>query len=178
MNESVTIRSCSQHDAEAIMSLGIRTFRDTFDEMNTPENMMLYLNQNFTVKRIREEIREPKSMFFLAESEYGQPIGYARVRHSSSPEGLTSTNALEIERIYADKKYIGKRVGYMLMNSCLHYARDNGYDTVWLGVWEHNQRAITFYEKWGFEKFGQHLFMLGNDPQTDLLMKKYINSNK
>lgn len=178
MNESVTIRSCTLQDSEAIMSLGIRTFRDTFDEMNTPENMMLYLNQNFTLKRIRDEIKEPGSLFFIAESEFDQPIGYARVRHSPPPEALRGTNALEIERIYADKKYIGKRVGYLLMNTCLHYARDNGYDTVWLGVWEHNDRAIEFYEKWGFEKFGQHLFMLGNDPQTDLLMKKHINSEK
>jgi diamine N-acetyltransferase len=171
MNESISIRSCTLHDAEAIVSLGIRTFRDTFDEMNTPENMMLYLNKTFTLKRIKEEIQEPGSIFFIAEKD-GEAIGYARLRiGSEKPEGIEA-NALEIERLYADKKYIGKRVGYMLMNSCLHYAADHNFDAIWLGVWEHNARAIAFYEKWGFEKFGLHVFMLGNDAQTDLLMKK------
>lgn len=173
MNESVSIRSCSLNDAEAIMSLGIRTFRDTFDEMNTTENMMLYLNENFTVKRIKKEIQEPGAVFFIAEV-HDEAVGYARIRVSQTPEALKTYAAVEIERMYADRKYIGKRVGYMLMNTCIHYARENNYDTIWLGVWEHNPRAIAFYEKWGFEKFGAHTFMLGKDAQTDLLMKKHL----
>jgi GNAT superfamily N-acetyltransferase len=141
--------------------------------MNTPENMMLYLNQNFTLKRIKEEIQEPNAVFFIAEKDE-EAIGYARVRKSERPKALNGYQAIEIERMYADKKYIGKRIGHLLMNTCLHFARDNGYNTVWLGVWEHNLHAIAFYEKWGFEKFGQHTFMLGNDAQTDLLMKKHF----
>jgi diamine N-acetyltransferase len=173
MDESVTIRSCSLHDAEAILSLGIRTFRDTFDEMNTPENMMLYLNKTFTLKRIREEIQEPGSIFFIAEKD-GDAVGYARLRTFEKPDGLESQSPIEIERLYADKKFLGQRIGYNLMNTCLHYARDHGHDLVWLGVWEHNERAISFYKKWGFEQFGQHVFMLGQDAQTDLLMKKQL----
>jgi diamine N-acetyltransferase len=175
MNESVSIRSCALHDAEAIVSLGIRTFRDTFDEMNTPENMMLYLNKTFTLKKVKEEIQEPGSVFFLAEIE-DEPVGYARIRTSEKPDGLEGTSPIEIERLYVDKKYIGQRVGYLLMNTCLHYARDHGHDLLWLGVWEHNERAIAFYEKWGFEKFGDHAFMLGQDAQTDLLMKKNLKT--
>ena len=171
MHESVSIRSCIPQDAEAILSLGIRTFRDTFDEMNTAENMMLYLSKNFTLKKIRKELSEPHSVFFIAEAD-DTAIGYARVR-ANKPEGSTE-EALEIERIYADKKFIGKRVGYLLMNTCLHYAREHGYGTVWLGVWEHNKRAIAFYEKWGFEKFSSHPFLVGNDLQTDLMMKKNL----
>jgi ribosomal protein S18 acetylase RimI-like enzyme len=173
MDETLTIRSCSLHDAEAIISLGIRTFRDTFDEYNTPENMMLYLNSTFTLRRIREELQEPESVFFLAEDD-DVAIGYARVRRSEVPEGLDAKAPLEIERLYVDKKYLGKRVGHHLMNTCLRHAKDHGHDLVWLGVWEHNERALAFYQKWGFEHFGQHVFMLGHDAQTDLLMKKLI----
>lgn len=173
MNETITIRSCSLNDAKTIVSMGIRTFRDTFDDMNTPENMMLYINSTFTLRKIKEEIQEPGSVFFLAEKKK-EPVGYARVRISPKPDGLGLSSALEIERLYADKLYIGKRVGHALMSSCLHYAREHEYDTVWLGVWEHNARAIAFYEKWGFERFGEHVFMLGNDAQTDLMMKKNL----
>jgi ribosomal protein S18 acetylase RimI-like enzyme len=173
MDETITIRSCSLHDVEVIKSLGIRTFRETFDEMNTPQNMMLYINSTFTIRRIKEELQEPGSVFFLAEQD-NEAVGYARVRSSKKPEGLEGNSCLEIERLYADKKFIGKRVGHILMSSCLQYANEHGYDCIWLGVWESNARAIAFYEKWGFEKFGEHVFMLGTDAQTDLMMKKNI----
>mgnify|MGYP000011634770 CR=1 FL=1 len=173
MNETVTIRSCSLNDAQTILSMGIRTFRDTFDDMNTPENMMLYINKTFTLRKIKEEIKEPGSLFFIAEKDE-EAVGYARVRTSKKPEGLNGSSALEIERLYADKKFIGKRVGHTLMSACLQYAKEHGHDVVWLGVWESNARAIAFYEKWGFEKFGSHVFLLGTDAQTDLLMKKNL----
>jgi len=174
MEELITVRSCSAQDANTLMSLGIRTFRDTFDDVNTPENMMLYINKAFTIRKILEELEEPRSIFFLAEVE-DQPIGYARMRNVSVPEELTGFQSpIELERLYVDKKFIGKRVGHFLMTSCINHAKGLGHDVVWLGVWENNLRAIAFYEKWGFEKFGQHVFMLGNDPQQDFLYRKKL----
>lgn len=175
MVETITIRTCSLHDANTIVSLGIRTFRDTFDDVNTPENMMSYINEKFTLRRIREEIQEPGSLFFLAEKK-GKAVGYARIRTSQTPDELSGSNAIEIERLYADKSHIGKGIGFSLMNKCLDYAREKGFDTVWLGVWEHNTRAIEFYKKLGFERFSHHVFMLGNDAQIDHLMKKTLTS--
>jgi diamine N-acetyltransferase len=173
MDDSINIRTCTLHDADRIVSLGIKTFRDTFDEVNTAKNMMLYLNQTFTKKKIQKEIAELGSVFFLAE-QGGDAIGYARIRTSKIPKELESERPIEIERLYADKRYLGKRVGYLLMSECLNYAREHGFDTVWLGVWEHNARAIAFYEKWGFKKFGEQIFKLGNDPQTDQLMMRKL----
>jgi ribosomal protein S18 acetylase RimI-like enzyme len=91
------------------------------------------------------------------------------------PAGLNSTKTIEIERIYSTQEYIGKKAGKSLMEACLDVAREQDCETIWLGVWEHNPRAIAFYEKWGFEKFGSHPFLLGTDLQTDLLMKKNLN---
>ncbi len=173
MFEAVTIRNAVINDAEAIVSLAIKTFRDTFDEMNTPENMMLYLNSTFTLKRIREEMKEPGAVFFVAEID-DEIVGYARVRESKQAESESLAKPIELERLYVDKNLIGQRVGYMLMKTCLEYATDHQYETVWLGVWEHNLRAIDFYKKWGFSVFGDHIFLLGKDPQTDLLMKKKL----
>jgi diamine N-acetyltransferase len=173
MDDSITIRTCTLHDTDKIISLGIRTFRDTFDEFNSTEDMMLYLTETFNKKRIQKEIAELGSVFFMAEID-GDAIGYARVRTSPIPREIDSERALEIERLYADKKYLGKRVGYLLMSECLNYAKDNGFDTVWLGVWENNARAIAFYQRWGFTRFGEHVFHVGNDPQTDHLMMKKL----
>lgn len=173
MNEGITVRTCNAKDVDTLVSLGIKTFRDTFDEFNDPANMILYINKTFTRKVIEEEMKEAGSVFFLA-IDGRQAVGYARIRASSTPAELNGAATLEIERLYAHRDYIGKRVGHMLMQTCLAYAKKKGCKTLWLGVWEKNARAIAFYERNGFERFGEHTFMLGNDAQTDWLMKKEL----
>ena len=81
---------------------------------------------------------------------------------------------IEIERIYSVKEMLGKGVGKILMEKCLAIANEKNKKTVWLGVWESNKRAIEFYTRWGFEKFSDHIFPVGNDPQRDWLMKKLL----
>jgi ribosomal protein S18 acetylase RimI-like enzyme len=173
MHESLTIRPCTLNDVDTIVSLGVQTFRETFDAVNTPENMNLYIDRTFSREKIRSEFDETGAVFFIVE-EQQKPVGFAKVRASKKEPGLKGNLALEIERIYAVKNVIGKGVGKALMQTCLDYAKSTGYDVVWLGVWEHNARAIEFYSKWGFQKFGQHVFMLGTDAQTDILMQKKI----
>lgn len=174
MNEGISVRTCNAKDIDTLVSLGIKTFRDTFDEYNTPENMMKYINQSFSRTVIEQEMKQPGTVFFLA-FDGRHAAGYAKLRASEAPESLNATEALEIERLYAHKSYIGKRVGYMLMQTCIAFARKKGCGALWLGVWENNARAIAFYEKNGFERFGEHTFMLGKDAQTDWLMKKALN---
>lgn len=174
MNEGISVRTCNVKDIDTLVALGIKTFRDTFDEFNTSQNMFQYINSTFTRKVVEHEMKQPGTAFFLA-SDDRRPAGYAKIRTSHPPEGLQSASALEIERLYAHQQYIGKRVGYMLMQTCLAHARKKGAQTVWLGVWEKNARAIAFYQKNGFEKFGEHTFMLGDDAQTDWLLKKELS---
>jgi len=173
MVKDVTIRICTPADIGVLLPLGIQTFRDTFAEFNTPENMRLYLSNTFTPEKIAAEFNEAGAVFFIAEAD-AQPAGYAKVRASKKPEGLNGYSSVEIERIYVAKDYHGTGVGQQLMKTCLDHAKNAGYDVVWLGVWEHNKRALSFYEKWGFERFSQHTFTLGHDPQTDFLLKKKL----
>lgn len=174
--ESLTtprIRKCTQADIGLLLKLGIRTFIETFAAANTRENMDLYLSQKFTAQRLAAELSEQGSVFFLAESN-GTPLGYAKVRRSEAPPELSGYDCMEIERIYVVKDSIGAGVGKALMQTCLDHAAASGCNVVWLGVWEHNDRALAFYRRWGFERFGHHTFMLGNDAQTDHLMKKLL----
>jgi ribosomal protein S18 acetylase RimI-like enzyme len=169
----ISIRTATLSDAELLTSIGMNAFYDTFAEVNTKDDMDLYLSKNFTVDRLSSELNDANSTFLLAEDE-GKPAGYAKVRKSPPPEGLQGSHSIEIERLYACREYIGKQVGRKLMQECLDLVKQGGYDVVWLGVWEHNHRAIAFYEKSGFKKFSTHPFMLGNDLQTDFLMMKEL----
>ncbi len=163
------IRIATVEDIEQLCEIGAKTFVETYGNQNTPENLQHYLEEKFNKKQISDEIQTPKTIFLLVESE-DEMIGYAKMRLNLD-ENPDSTS-LEIERIYISKNYHGQKYGAMLMQKCIDVAIENKYESIWLGVWEHNPKAFNFYQKWGFEVFGKHIFQLGDDAQTDFLMKK------
>lgn len=171
---SFSVRVATLEDVPILVNLGAKTFQDTFGVHNTQENMRLYMEKTFTHEQITNEINDPATIFLIAY-DGNTLVGYAKMKMGEIPTGLNSTKTIEIERIYSTQEYIGKKAGKSLMGACLDVAREQDCETIWLGVWEHNPRAIAFYEKWGFEKFGSHPFLLGTDLQTDLLMKKNLN---
>lgn len=164
-------RFASVADAGLISSLSRRTFLETFAEHNTTENMDKFFRDVFSESLLMAEVGVTGNTFLLIFFNYF-PAGYALIRNESNA-GLT--NAIEIARIYIVREYLGKGAGKKLMMECLDFARSLNKKTVWLGVWEKNQRAIDFYRHFGFTKFGTHVFMLGEDPQTDLLMKLHLD---
>jgi ribosomal protein S18 acetylase RimI-like enzyme len=173
-DEKVLIRTASVQDAETMAALSRRTFAETFADKNSEENMTEYLSTNCTAEILSEELKEADSTFFLALRGNG-PVGFAKLRRSEIPVALKGMRAIEIQRLYVVKTMIGRKIGMNLMKRCLDMAEQEKYETVWLGVWEHNYSAIEFYKRFGFEIFGSHLFEVGRDPQTDLLMKKRIS---
>ncbi|WPC12015.1 GNAT family N-acetyltransferase [Riemerella anatipestifer] len=146
------------------------TFYETFAADNTPENMQKYLDESFSVKCLREELLDEFSEFYFARVN-GELAGYLKLNFGASQTELKDSKAIEIERIYVLKAFQGKRVGQALYEYALQVARDRGVDYIWLGVWEQNHKAIRFYEKNGFVAFDKHLFVLGDDLQTDIMMK-------
>ena len=171
---SISIRLATTEDAELIADLSRKTFYDTFAAQNTAENMDIFMNQTFTKEKLIEEVSEDRHTFIIAEIS-GQVVGYAKLREGNNHEGLGDLPSIEISRIYSLKNVIGKGVGSALMTECIKIAHDIGKRIIWLGVWEKNELAIRFYERWGFEKFAEHEFVLGKDVQTDWLMKKLIS---
>ncbi|MEQ9412300.1 MAG: GNAT family N-acetyltransferase, partial [Cyclobacteriaceae bacterium] len=125
------------------------------------------------VNKIEEELKDEGSQFFLAYDQM-TPVGYAKVRRSDEVKDTLSEAAIELERIYVVSEHQGKKIGVLLLQTCLDYAIANDFYWIWLGVWEHNVKAQQFYLKKGFEKFDEHPFKLGSDLQTDWLMKKRI----
>ena len=165
----MNIRIATIKDVDQLCEIGKTTFVETYGDQNTPENLKNYLQEKFNKEQISDEIQTPKTIFLLVELG-NETIGYAKMRINL--EENPDEKALEIERIYISKKYHGQKYGAMLMQKCIDVAQENHYDSLWLGVWEHNPKAISFYQKWGFEVFGEHIFQLGDEAQTDFLMKK------
>ncbi|HYJ87043.1 MAG TPA: GNAT family N-acetyltransferase [Pyrinomonadaceae bacterium] len=160
-------------DAHMLAELGARTFSETFAAENTPEDMTAYLASSFSLKKQAEELADPDSLFLIAEAA-GVAMGYAMLRSGDVENGVTGDNPVELVRLYVSRQSLGSGLGAALMQACIDEAKERGHQTLWLGVWEHNARARAFYRKWNFHEVGTHVFHLGDDPQTDILMQRSI----
>ncbi len=171
--ENLHIRRATTNDAERIADFSRQTFYETFAPHNTKEDMDKFLAEQFTRADLVKEVGAAGNIFLLA---FGgeELLGYTRLRDHQWIPALNSDTTIEIARIYVSAAAIGKGVGKALMQACLQIAKSMDKTIIWLGVWEHNQLAIDFYKKWGFEKYGETGFLLGNDRQKDWLMKKKI----
>lgn len=153
--------------------LGARTFSDTFAADNSVEDMAAYLAFSFGKAKQAAELAGRNSTFLIAEID-DVAVGYAKLHSGDALAGVTDERPIELARLYVSQERLGRGVGEALIRMCLDKARQNGYRTLWLGVWERNNRARAFYRKWHFREVGEHIFQLGDDPQTDILMERSI----
>ncbi|WP_048780146.1 GNAT family N-acetyltransferase [Rothia dentocariosa] len=167
------ITSLTVSDVPILRGIARDTFIETFSEANKAEDMDRYLTENFSEEQLARELSNPDSFFYVAEVN-GHVVGYLKLNTAHAQTEPQAADALEIERIYVLSSYHGHGVGQALYHHAMSVAEDRKASYVWLGVWEHNHRALRFYEKNGFIAFGTHIFQLGNDQQTDILMKKSV----
>jgi ribosomal protein S18 acetylase RimI-like enzyme len=170
----IIIRKATISDLEIIQQISKQTFLETFSEVNTPENMENYVRENFNSVQVASEINNRESAFYLASLE-NEIIGYMKLNFGDAQTEKQKENNLEIHRIYVLQAFHGKKIGQLLLDEAIKIAQQTGIESIWLGVWEENQRALQFYSKNGFVEFDKHIFTLGNDVQTDLLMRLEMN---
>jgi ribosomal protein S18 acetylase RimI-like enzyme len=168
--EAINLRKATLADSSNLQQIGQQTFFETFGASNSEQNMKTYLEEGFSLEKLTAELQNSHSAFYFAELDH-RIIGYLKVNVGASQTELQEERALEIERIYVVQAYHGKKVGQVLYEKALQLAREAQADYVWLGVWEENPRAIRFYQKNGFVEFDKHIFTLGDDEQTDIMMK-------
>ena len=168
---NIKLFKISLADLKELQELGKKTFYESFAADNTADNMQYYLDTNFTDEKLGEEINNPYSEFYFAKID-DEAIGYLKINSGTAQTELQDDDkALELERIYVLQEFQGKKIGQILFDKALEVAKEKNADYIWLGVWEKNLKAIRFYEKNGFVSFGTHLFKLGDDEQTDIIMR-------
>lgn len=169
----LTIRRGTLEDAGLLSELGARTFEETFGAHNTEEDLAAYMASSFNLAQQTAELEDPASTFLIAEVD-GRAAGYAKLRDGEPEQGVEGSKPVELVRLYVSREWLGRGIGEQLMRACLDEARQAGHETIWLGVWERNQRAQAFYRKWNFRTIGEHMFQLGADLQRDLLMERTL----
>lgn len=163
------IRIATPADAATLAAISLRTFVDTFAPHNSASDMDSYTSVAFTEEKQRREI-DTEGVVTLLGEEDGDAIAYAQVRRTpGSPHG-----DVELARFYVDQPHHGRGIAQMLMDAVEQHANALGGTRLWLGVWEHNRRAIAFYRKRGFVQCGAQPFLLGTDLQTDWVMNRTL----
>ena len=172
---SIIIRQAVPEDAKLLTDLAYTTFWDAFAHhpKNAPDDLNHYMRQAFNQEQITAELADAKNIFLIAEIG-DEAAGYSKIIIDNIEPGITAERPVELSRLYSHQKHLGQGVGQRLMDACFQRARAEDRDIMWLGVWEYNPRAQRFYEKNGFRVVGSHVFLLGKDPQTDLLMQREL----
>ena len=173
--EEIKIRRADSKDAEMLAELSRKTFWDAFHDnpKNAPEDMADYMKTAFNSEQIKRELADKKAIFLVAEIE-NEAVGYAKLFLDNREPEITGEKPVELARLYSKQEFLGKGVGAKLLKKCFEEAEKFDCDVMWLGVWEFNPRAQAFYRKYGFYEVGKHVFQLGSDAQTDVLMQKEI----
>lgn len=171
---SILVRQASNEDLKTLQALARETFYETFAKDNSEDEMQKYLDESFSDEKMLEELNTADSHFFIAWEEQ-DPIGYLKVNTGKAQTELQDDASMEIERIYVKASYHGKKAGQILYDKALETALQENKKYLWLGVWEENLRAVNFYKKNGFVTFDTHIFKLGSEEQTDLMMRKELS---
>jgi len=169
----IKITRIGPNEIDALRAISIWTFEETFAAENTAQDLAKYVEQAFGKEKLLAEIKDPGSFFYFAETD-GRTIGYLKVNAGGAQTEIQDARSVEIERIYVLQEFHGMKAGQVLFEQAMQLARELDAEYVWLGVWERNPRAIAFYRKNGFEAFDKHVFKLGDDEQTDIMMRRSL----
>ena len=173
-----TLHKATTSDIKTLQHLATQTFRETYAAQNTLAQMDTYIYDHFSDEQLRAEIENPASEFYLLldkNDSKNEVIAYLKINFAAAQTELNDPKSLEIERIYVLKTHHGQNIGKILYEKTFEIAKQHNLAYIWLGVWEHNPRAIRFYEKMGFQTFGTHVFDFNGDAQTDFLMKVEVS---
>ena len=168
-----TIRECTLNDLKTLLEISYETFVDAFQSMNVKDTMDKYVEEAFNLEKLEEELRNEDSRFFFLYAD-DELAGYLKINEAPAQTDINDQHCIEVERIYVKKEFKGKGLGRQLMNYAIQKAKEMRKSYVWLGVWEKNTDAIDFYERLGFYEDGRHPFKMGDELQTDFIMKKVI----
>lgn len=170
---SIEVKKCTVEDLQILQKVSVETFRDTFQDQNTEEDLYNYLEKAYNTEQLTSELLNQQSEFYFVFN--GNDLaGYLKININEAQSETNGEDALEIERIYVLPQFKGKGLGKILIQQAVGRAQFHRKTNIWLGVWEHNQAALVFYKKLGFVQTGAHSFFMGKDEQKDLILTKKL----
>lgn len=163
------IRQATYADLCEIQKLAKESFEVTYRETIAPHLLAPYIEKNFSTEQLKSELADDNNTF-LVSCDGAQIIGYLKLRDGENPDSMANKNPLEIERIYADPTRKRQGIGSTLIGAAVAEAKAKDRDSLWLGVFQKNTSAVSFYQAKGFEIAGTTIFVMDGEEQDDYIM--------
>ncbi|MFH6602995.1 GNAT family N-acetyltransferase [Maribacter algicola] len=164
------LEQCSHESLSDLVKISRKTFVEAFEKDNKPEDFNNYVNRAFDRENLKKQLSNKDSYFYFVYLDWSQ-VGYFKLNLKQAQTDLKRPESIELERIYVLKEFQNRKIGRWILQEAIKIAQEMQKEFLWLGVWEKNERAISFYEKNGFSKFGMHPYYIGSDKQMDWLMR-------
>jgi ribosomal protein S18 acetylase RimI-like enzyme len=168
---TIAYRTAGSEDAEPLHELFTRIFCDTFAHLYRPEDLDAFLS-GFSIDGWRKQLSDPAYAFRLAQSDE-TAVGYAKVGPLKLPVEAPDRSVM-LYQLYVDGAHHGAGVGKALMDWVVEEARRRDAPALYLTVFTDNHRARRFYDRYGFELAGRYEFMVGNQADEDVILKKML----
>ncbi len=160
-------------DAPALAAFASGAFREAYDGLMPAGDIEMYCQKAFDPEKILDDLRQPHSVFHMLK-QGNEIAGYTKLRSDRSRPDLLGFAAMEMERIYIGSRYYRKGLGTVLFNHALDYSRRQGFNLLWLAVWQKNQKALSFYKNSGMEIFGVQSFTVGSVLNEDFVLRIFL----
>ncbi len=169
------IRKATKADAPLIALLARITFSEAFGHLfRDKTDLLQYYEQTFSVSKIEHSLQKETNVFWIAFYD-ALPVGYAKLKLNSPSSFLTEPQICQLQKIYLLQDFLSKKIGQKLQALVLEEAQKQGFETIWLSVFNGNIRAIKFYEKHQFKAIGTHDFQIGKENFDFTAMAKDLN---
>jgi ribosomal protein S18 acetylase RimI-like enzyme len=167
---NLSYKFCAVKDLPFLVEISKKTFISAFEKQNNPEDFKTYMDRSFSKEQLKKELLDENVSFYLVYND-NYLVGYYKLNSNEAQTEPFGTASIEIERIYVLNEFQGQKFGKQMLFKIIEIAKEKNLKFIWLGVWEKNTAAIRFYERHGFVKFDTHPYYIGNDKQTDWLMR-------
>jgi ribosomal protein S18 acetylase RimI-like enzyme len=170
---NLTYEKCTIADLDVLVNISRDTFVTAFEKDNNPEDFWNYINKAFNENAMVEQLLNVNSAFYFVYLK-NVLVGYLKLNKNQAQTEKFAKRSMELERIYVLKDFQNQGIGKLMLLKAIDIGKQTKATFLWLGVWQENKNAVRFYESHGFKIFGSHPYYLGNDKQTDWLMKKKL----
>lgn len=173
--DTIAVRRARPEDAVEVAQVAAETFALACPPSTSEEDIQGHIDQELGTVNFARDLASSGIAIYVA-LDGDSTVGYGMLGGEQAPPiEIAGRRPVELKRIYVREGYHGEGVADLLMKVCIRHARTHGYDAVWLGTNQANDRALAFYDRMGFSTVGTREFKVNNSVECDFVMVRVLD---
>ena len=171
----IIIRQVTINEVDMLSHTATRAYLDHFKYL-WPDEGAWYVGHSFSPDVLKTEMIDTNNLFFISFYD-DKPVGFLKLKINLLTTDDITDSDMELERIYICKSATGKGIGKQFMQLTIDIARQYQKATIYLKAMESSLDSIAFYQKTGFEIYGNYILdypLLKKEYRGMVLMKMNV----